>query len=868
MTPNEIKPCKLAVMGEAPGKTEEEQGRPFVGFAGQLLFSVLGSNGISRNEVSILNVSQHRPLSNDFNRFEWSDPEVQLGVATALAELETVKPNVVLACGNAAFHLLTQGNVAPPNRRGHDWPLKISNYRGSVVPGFYPFAPKIVASFHPSAILRSYGDLPLFKFDVARAAKQAQTSTLPVIERRYEVQPTVGYIVSQLARIRQERLEISIDIEGGVGNITCIGVATNAVDAFIIPFGERYWSLDEEYTIWCALAETLADASVPKILQNYLYDSFVLGWWARCHVRGLRDDTMLAHWELFPELPKALDLQCSIYTLQPYYKAGRKATWLEHLEYCLTDCTVTYECRDAIIPRLKGKAETHYRMNVDLLTPFLYMQTRGTLFDREAVKAHGKELTEAIGEMQHAVNVSLGRSLEGKDKDTVVDLLSSHCCKKRAIITSENDLLPNVKAPWQASMFRIVTILKRWPDVTKSELGFLESELGFGINVDSPKQMKELLYDELNFPPQYKKERGRRTDKPSTDALALLTLYTKTKDRRLYDILRLRQKVDQQSALKLRCDDDGRMRCSYSVVGTDTGRVSSYATAHGTGGNMQNRTKKQRHFWRADSGYWYAACDLVGADGYTVAARSASLGDRTMLDDYAAGAKPKNIVALMFLHGATVSGLTRAELNAMAKAELEPDGWLVFATKVGQHGGSYLMGENTVSDTILKLSFKFGNEPIYVEPHICGKLLKLFLGRYPGIGMWHRDCNRRLVETGVCECASGHTRRFYGRRNDQNTLRAYLAEEPQQNTTYLTNMAALALWNDPENRNADGSLIMEPLHQVHDALNVQFPKDRLDWARVKLRQYFNNPITIGTETLTIPFEGTFGPSWGEVEGDI
>lgn len=43
----------------------------------------------------------------------------------------------------------------------------------------------------------------------------------------------------------------------------------------------------------------------------------------------------------------------------------------------------------------------------------------------------------------------------------------------------------------------------------------------------------------------------------------------------------------------------------------------------------------------------------------------------------------------------------------------------------------------------------------------------------------------------------------------------------------------------------------------------QFPIDLTSWATAKISSYFNNELTIGNTTLVIPFEGNYGPSWGE-----
>ena len=91
--------------------------------------------------------------------------------------------------------------------------------------------------------------------------------------------------------------------------------------------------------------------------------------------------------------------------------------------------------------------------------------------------------------------------------------------------------------------------------------------------------------------------------------------------------------------------------------------------------------------------------------------------------------------------------------------------------------------------------------------------------------------------------------------------------EPQANTTCATNRAIQQLWNDPENR-SNGKLIIEPLHQVHDAVIGQFPKEVTDWAVAKIKSYFQNPLTIAGMSITIPFDGGYGASWGELDNKL
>jgi len=87
------------VVGEAPGRLEDEQGRPFVGRAGQLLDQALAAAGLAREEVFITNVVKARPPGNrDPKR-----PEIEHYLPWLLAQLEVIEPRVVVPLGRHAL---------------------------------------------------------------------------------------------------------------------------------------------------------------------------------------------------------------------------------------------------------------------------------------------------------------------------------------------------------------------------------------------------------------------------------------------------------------------------------------------------------------------------------------------------------------------------------------------------------------------------------------------------------------------------------------------------------------------------------------------------------------------------------------------
>jgi uracil-DNA glycosylase family 4 len=130
--------ARLVCVGEAPGQTEDETGRPFVGRAGQLLNDILKAIGLAREEVFICNVLKCRPPGN-------RTPEPMEAAACSPylhRQLELIRPKVILALGKpAASTLLGQAaSVSLGEMRG-----KVHRYRG--IP--------LVVTYHPAALLRN-----------------------------------------------------------------------------------------------------------------------------------------------------------------------------------------------------------------------------------------------------------------------------------------------------------------------------------------------------------------------------------------------------------------------------------------------------------------------------------------------------------------------------------------------------------------------------------------------------------------------------------------------------------------------------------------------------------------------------------------
>jgi DNA polymerase len=128
----------LLVVGEGPGREEDLQGRPFVGRSGKLLDRLLLEEvGVAREQVYIANVVKCRPPGN-------RDPlpdEIAACRPWLAAQVELIRPRVVLTLGNFSTKLLLETTEGIRRTRGRVYPWGSA---GAV----------LVPTYHPAAALR------------------------------------------------------------------------------------------------------------------------------------------------------------------------------------------------------------------------------------------------------------------------------------------------------------------------------------------------------------------------------------------------------------------------------------------------------------------------------------------------------------------------------------------------------------------------------------------------------------------------------------------------------------------------------------------------------------------------------------------
>lgn len=144
--------AKIMVIGEAPGKDEEKQGKPFVGRAGRLLMANLEKLGWKRSDFYVSNIVKYRPQDDSGKTLTPTDKEIEKFRPSVEKEIEIVNPQVILILGRIAMSGMgIEGTMSQNHGR-------IIEKNGQ----------KILVAYHPAAILRNMTWESIFREDLSK----------------------------------------------------------------------------------------------------------------------------------------------------------------------------------------------------------------------------------------------------------------------------------------------------------------------------------------------------------------------------------------------------------------------------------------------------------------------------------------------------------------------------------------------------------------------------------------------------------------------------------------------------------------------------------------------------------------------------
>ena len=277
----------IYAMGEAPGKTEDLQGRQFVGKSGQILRMRIPGRFLDK--IRWNNTVRTRPPDNRTP----TRTEIECCRPSIVRDIEATKPKAIFAFGGVALDWAVpktkHGNIT--NWSGRMVPVKIGKHVCWLFPFYHPSFVGHTRKFEPRG--DGYGSDIEFKFamDVSRALDRVEAGLpKPVVHSeayaRSGVEIVTGHQPGDLARVRQHLRaavkfkEVGLDFENwplrpyaNNAKLLTAAVATpNKALAFAIDHKDAGWSDDEYSEINDLLVEFLMDPRPRKIVHNVAHE--------------------------------------------------------------------------------------------------------------------------------------------------------------------------------------------------------------------------------------------------------------------------------------------------------------------------------------------------------------------------------------------------------------------------------------------------------------------------------------------------------------------------------------------------------------------------------------------------------------------
>ena len=790
---------KLMIVGEAPGKYENEQGVPFVGPTGELLNQCLFKAGINRNECYLTNVSKFQPPFNDFDKLHLIGVDLGKSVQELWDnEIKVFNPNCILAVGDRALQALCGVSG-------------ILNYRGSILTAI-DAKTKVVPTIHPAALFpkgrdRDSGEdeagalpwtyLKLIEHDIQRAGEESLTRELKLPERDLIVAHN-SLDVFRFFREYQHLDKACNDIESINCVPVCTGFAFNKWHAMSIPLLTRIGNvkitdmgLNEIVECWRIVDEQLRRLKL--IGHHYKYDDYkqsLIGF----YMPNVYSDTLIKTRVLFPEMPKKrLNDISSIWTREPFYKEEGKEFKIGKdkperlLKYNGKDCAVNFEVDEAQDQDLLDLQE---RYNIPMMDYYYNYQ----------MKKHKMYLMmEQVGfKVDHA------RQKELRVKYTAL----------------------------QAEVH-----------------ARLVAAIGDEINVKSPPQKKRLLYDIMKFKYMKKNPTAEET------IVSLINNHCKgpkTKYKSiLEDILEESRIRDQKSRyINFRPDYDDRCKTIFNPIATETTRTSTgvvkvpmrpkgekVGLSFHTIAKHGRLAKDIRSMFICDPGYVMIKADSSQAEARVVAVLSE---DWELLEAFDKVDIHRRTAGLLYQWS------NRLELGVDYKNELidtlDKDSPERFTGKKVRHAGNYDMGKHR-----LMIEFNTDAQKFDIKASIsewkAGQMLDLFHNASPKIrDKFHADIKDAINSTRLLVDPFGGPRIFNGKL-EEGTYKEGYANIPQRTVAHLVQGAMLKI---EEELNRDLPKTYMWMSEDHDAITIQAPENNWEPYAQLMQRHLEKPIDFST----------------------
>lgn len=640
----------------------------------------------------------------------------------------------------------------------------IMDWRGSILQ--HPSRPgvKVIPTIHPSAVLREWSFRPAVIRDFHLIKKESEYAEIKESRARTTINPSLETVLSEIELARSAEW-CAFDIETESGQITCIGLSYKLNEAICIPF----W-FGSSGSLWSEQDEQLIWLKLKQLLES--------------------------------DTPRKIAHNGSYETEYLYHTLGIKPKI--HFDTMLGFHTLYPELPKALA----------YVVSIYTDHPFYKFQRRTDKME----ELWRYNATDALLTFECAEHIQKELKEEGLDtfhQTFVEDLVEPLSAMTQCGVKFDKEQCNKLRKKYESDVVHL-----------QDKLNDL---VGHPLNVGSHKQMTTWLYTELNLSPQYKSRKGKETKTLAADEEALSKLHRDNPNEAIATILEMREKNKLLTTyLRIKLDEDKRIRCTYNIAGTETGRLSSSATAFGTGTNLQNIPDGDiRRLIVSDDRNVLVNVDLSQAEARVVAYLAE---DRRLIEVFETGGD------IHTKNAANIFGVKESEVTSEQR----------YIAKRGTHSINYGAGFKTVG------------ESAGIPASEAKRVIARYLTSYPRIRLWQMQVQNRLRNSRVLTTPFGRKRTFFNRFNDS-LLKEGLAYVPQSTVADIVNQAIIHLhqkWRDSQ----DKFLLL----QVHDSIVCQCNKEVLEETIQEVKEALTIPLIINNRTMIIPSDVKVGTNWGDL----
>lgn len=398
------------LLGEAPGREENEAGAPFVGPAGRLLNRLLAKARLAREDFAIANSIQCRPPDNELSGAPYEIGAINHCKVHRDAIVARFQPKRIVALGDIALRTLT-GESGISQKRGYE-------YQSS-------YGIPVVGTFHPAFLMRERkrakaaaggrGGMFLIQavlFDLKIAhTREPETPSLRPFIKAADFQDyassaiTSKWVAADIETPYSKQLSEEKADEDVSKTIDRISFSIGP-SALLGPTGPRSTPHEAVSVPWIepfiSISKQILAAPNDKLFWNFDFDVPRLED-ADCSVNGRIVDVMWLFHFLFPDLPRGLGNVAPFYTNVPEWKSQSQA---QPEYYSAMDSYVTGRVYEGILKHLesRGMLQIADRHVTQLLQVLRRMGRRGVSIDPTELGHFQTELKESLERIQLQLN--------------------------------------------------------------------------------------------------------------------------------------------------------------------------------------------------------------------------------------------------------------------------------------------------------------------------------------------------------------------------------------------------------------------------------------------------------------------------------